>query len=211
MNISGDKAEDLILVQECLNGDKEAFNKLIKKYELPIYNLAFRMMGSNEEALDAAQESFLRAYKALKSFRLEYSFFTWLYTISINVCRNCLKRKKILNFLSISSSSKQTEENNHADIELPDNRMNPEIIYEEKKRSEIIQTAIMKLPDKYKGIVIARYVEGLAYEEIAKIENIPLGTVKTQIHRAKKILIRHIKNAKKMHDDKLAHGIMKIT
>ncbi len=187
------RSEDLLLVQECLNGKKEAFGKLIKKYEIPIFNLAYRMTGDIDDANDVTQESFLRAYKALKSFRIEFNFFTWLYTISLNVCRNSLKRKKLVSFISINSPPKNAEEN-ITGIDLPDNRMNPEIILEEKKRSEVIQNAIARLPDKYKGIIIARYIEGMSYEEIAVIEVLPLGTVKTQIHRARKILIKYIKN-----------------
>lgn len=197
MEEKDDKAEDLLLVQECLNGNKEAFNKIIKKYQSPIFNLAFRMMGNAEDANDVSQEAFLRAYKALKSYKIEYGFFTWLYTISLNVCRNSLKRKKIINFFSIDSNSSRSDDNNLTNIELPDSKMNPELMYEEKIKSEVIQKAIMKLSEKYRGIIIARYIDGLPYEEISQIEGLPLGTVKTQIHRARKILIKHIKNIKK--------------
>ncbi|MBI5206570.1 MAG: sigma-70 family RNA polymerase sigma factor [Candidatus Firestonebacteria bacterium] len=197
MVATDDKYEDLALIKEALNGKKEAFGKLIEKYQTPIYNLAFRMMGNHEEAYDVTQDSFLRAYKALKSFRIEYSFFTWLYTISLNVCRNNLKRKKIICFFSINSPPKNADDN-ITSMDLADNRMNPEILYEEKRKREVIQSAIMKLPDKYKSIIVERYIEGLSYEEIAKIEKLPLGTVKTQIHRARKILVGYLKKTNKM-------------
>ncbi|MFH1288479.1 MAG: sigma-70 family RNA polymerase sigma factor [bacterium] len=169
--------EDIILVKRCLNGNNDAFVELVNKYKLQIYNLAYRLLGNREEAKDAAQEAFFRAYRSLNKYKIAYSFFTWIYTISINVCRNRLKDYKKMQLIPLESHS-----------ELENDDLTAEEILQKKRNDAIVQRIINQLPKKYKVVVVLKYIRGLRYNEIANIVNLPLGTVKIQIHRARKAL-----------------------
>lgn len=178
--------EDIILVRKCLNGNNDAFEELVNKYKHQIYNLAYRLLGNREEARDVSQEAFFRAYKSLNKYKITYSFFTWIYTISINVCRNHLKDNKKMYMVPLESSPSMEE----GDFELPisSEDLTPEEILHKKRNSDRIQQIINRLPKKYRSVVVLKYIHGLQYNEIANIVNLPLGTVKIQIHRARKAL-----------------------
>ncbi|MCK5534289.1 sigma-70 family RNA polymerase sigma factor [bacterium] len=94
-------AEDLILIKKTLRGEKESFRQLIDKYKNSIFKLAYYMMGNYSDAEDVSQEVFLQAYRKLKEFKIRFNFHTWLYTIGLNICKNKLKRRSILKFISI--------------------------------------------------------------------------------------------------------------
>lgn len=178
--------EDIILVRKCLNGNNDAFAELVNKYKLQIYNLAYRLLGNREEAKDVSQEAFFRAYRSLSKYKITYSFFTWIYTISINVCRNHLKDNKKMQMVSLESPSSLEED----EFELPiaSEELTPEEILHRKRNDAIVQRIVNQLPKKYRAVVVLKYIHGLQYNEIANIVNLPLGTVKIQIHRARKVL-----------------------
>ncbi|MEW6089100.1 MAG: sigma-70 family RNA polymerase sigma factor [bacterium] len=178
--------EDIILVRKCLKGNNDAFTSLVNKYKLQIYNLAYRLLGNREEAKDVAQEAFFRAYRSLNKYKITYSFFTWIYTISINVCRNRLKDNKKMQMVSFESPSNLEDD----DFELPiaSDELTPEEVLQKKRNDMIVQRIISQLPKKYRVVVVLKYLHGLQYNEIANIVNLPLGTVKIQIHRARRVL-----------------------
>lgn len=179
--------EDVILVRESLRGDKESFERLINKYKKVIFNLAYRLSGDSSEAEDIVQESFIRVYKNIHLFKLTEEFYSWLYTISVNVCRNHYRKKK---FKFFSLSKPINGKNGEFNFEYPENSAGPEqeLIRKEelKKARELLET----LPFKYRSVFVLRYVENMSYHEIAKMLDIPLGTVKTYLHRGQRVLCK---------------------
>ena len=185
-----DQEDDLKWVQNCLQGDKEAFRHLVVKYKMPIYNLAYRMLQSEEEAEDVFQETFFKAYKSLDKYKLNYSFFTWLYTVALNICRNRLKKKRRYYMFSIDES---LTDDHRLTWQIADSSMAPDILMERKEEMALVNKAVNCLPEKYRVVIVLRYLEGQAYQEIADIIGLPLGTIKTQIHRGRRLIQEYIK------------------
>jgi RNA polymerase sigma-70 factor (ECF subfamily) len=193
-----EQLDDVLLVQKCLKGDKAAFCQLVEKYKVPIYNLAFRMLKSEEEAEDAFQETFLQAYRSLDKYKLNYSFFTWLYTVALNICRNRLKKKWRFQVFSIHEPLGDDE---NLCWQIADCRLSPDVLLERKNDLDVVNEAINTLPGKYKAVIILRYLENMSYQEISEVVDLPLGTIKTQIHRGRRLIQEYIKKKKGVDDD----------
>jgi RNA polymerase sigma-70 factor (ECF subfamily) len=179
--------EDTQLVDKSKRGDMKAFGMLIKRYEQTVYNMAYRMLKNVEDAKDAAQEIFLKVFASLNSFRGESSFATWLYRIATNECINRLKRPK---FLSLEELRREYE-NEEKPIEPPqliDASPLPEELAERREIQQLVHKAMDELPDHYRLVITLRHLQGLPYNEIAETLDLPVGTVKTYLFRAKKIL-----------------------
>lgn len=180
---------DSAVVERCLKGDKEAFADLVYKYEVPVYNLVYRIIGDREEAKDITQQTFLNAFLSLSSFKRELKFSSWLYKIGTNLCidylRKSYQRKKV-SIEEVMDSSRGEELINEAAMENK-TQENWEI-------NERVQKAINKLPDHYRAAVVLRHIQNLNYEESAQVLNLPVGTVKTRVHRARKILYEELKD-----------------
>ncbi|HIE50637.1 MAG TPA: sigma-70 family RNA polymerase sigma factor [Armatimonadetes bacterium] len=173
---------DETLVQRCLNGDTEAFDALVRRYQRPIYNLAYRLTSDPEEANDLAQEIFLRVYERLHTFQPEAAFRPWLYRVATNWCLNALKRRRPP---TVSLETGGGIEGEERPLELPDLVEDPARLAERRELQERVQQAILTLPPKYRIVMLLRYAQGLSYEEIATALEMPLGTVKIHLHRAK--------------------------
>jgi len=185
--LSGNDADgmeptDETLVQRCLNGDTEAFDALVRRYQRPIYNLAYRLTSDPEEANDLAQEIFLRVYERLHTFQPEAAFRPWLYRVATNWCLNALKRRRPP---TVSLETGGGIEGEERPLELPDLVEDPARLAERRELQERVQQAILTLPPKYRIVMLLRYAQGLSYEEIATALEMPLGTVKIHLHRAK--------------------------
>ena len=170
--------EDLSLVENTLQGDKEAFGQLVKKYETMVFNLAYRMVGSREEAADMAQEAFLRAYRSLSTYRAEFKFSTWVCRIASHACIDHLRRQRV-----------QTLPGEDLERLAGDgDGLSPHEEYEQTETAGIIKQAIASLPEKYRLAILLRYAEDMTYEDIALALDMPLGTVKTHLRRARLML-----------------------
>lgn len=181
------KCDDAQLVDRSKRGDMEAFRMLIKRHEKGTYNLAYRMLKNVEDAKDAAQEIFLKVFTSLNSFRGESSFATWLYRIATNECINRLKRPK---FLSLEELRREYE-NEEKLIEPPqliDTSPLPDELAERREIQQLAHKAMDELPDNYRLVITLRYLQGFSYNEMAKALDLPVGTIKTYLFRAKKIL-----------------------
>jgi RNA polymerase sigma-70 factor, ECF subfamily len=167
-------ADDQALIAAALAGRSEAFGELVTRYERAVYNLAVRTLRDRTEAEDATQEAFLKAYRALSSFRPGAKFSTWIFTICYRACCDRLaKRKRI------------------SDDELPDHAdpsAGPALLAERNDEAARLRAAIDALPDKYRAVITLYHLQGKQYEEIATVLNLPLGTVKTHLFRAKEHL-----------------------
>jgi RNA polymerase sigma-70 factor, ECF subfamily len=175
---------DSELINQFNNGNEQAFTELIERYQHKVYNTSFRMLGNHEDALDLAQESFIKVYQNLNRFKFNSSFSTWLFKITSNLCRDKLRKKQhILTTYSMSEDkiNKKAMEN----IEKADN---PENISISRQLSISIQEKIDQLSPKHKTVFVLREFEGLSYEEIAAVLEISVGTVKSRLSRARRSL-----------------------
>lgn len=185
--------DDREVVKECLDGNREAFDVLVQKYYKKIYNLAYRFVGDAEEANDLAQEIFTAAYQNLSKFRGDAKFSTWLFQIASNRGKNRFKYLKRRGFFANKALTDGSDEREPVQREIPDNSANPEAILAGKQIQQIVQNAIDELEPDHKEIVVLRDIEGFSYDEIAKMLNLPEGTTKSRLHRARMVVKEKLK------------------
>lgn len=181
--------EDQILVERSLQGEQQAFEQLVKRYQKSIYNLAYRMTGSREDAEDLAQETFLRAYVKLETFQVGRRFSPWLFRIASNLCINWRNRQKQRE-LSLDSLGEDKKEQ----LLFPDTSADPLFQIEQNQLQTLLQQEILALPVRYRLVFTLRYLEDHSCREIAEILDMPEGTVKTYLFRARRILKEKLKN-----------------
>lgn len=182
--------KDSDLVQRTLCGDWSAYDQLVKRYQRQIYNFAYRMMGNAEDAQDISQETFLRAFQSLHSFRKDASFLTWLFKIASNLCIDLLRSRKSKGTLSLDSELEEGREP-AAEARTSD----PESVAMRNATQEVVQHAINALPARYRAVVILRHLQGMSVDEIAQTLDIPAGTVKTHLFRAREMLRERLATA----------------
>ena len=178
------KDKDLILVRRAKRGDYKAFDLLVLKYQSRIIGLAMKFVKDIQTAEDVAQESFIKAYKSLDSFREESAFYTWLYRIASNTSKNYLISKKRKNEL-LESEVFSSEEVDIFDIP---GGSSPEEILQANNLREVIFESLSNLPEDIRTAVSLREFEGLSYEEISKVLDCPIGTVRSRIFRGREII-----------------------
>lgn len=174
------------LVSRLKNGSMEAYEEVVCLYEKKIFNLAYRMVGNYEDANDLTQEVFVRLYHSIQSFRGDARFSTWLYRIANNVCVDELRRRyrRKMEYLDEPVNTKDGSVRR----EIADWTGNPESILETYELQACVQEGINGLPEEQRAAVILRDIQGFSYEEIAKILNCSLGTVKSRINRGRQSL-----------------------
>jgi len=182
-----------LLVKKSQSGDIEAFEQLVSAYDKRAYNIAYRVMGNEEDAKDMAQEAMLRVYRSIKDFKGQSSFSTWLYRIVTNVCLDELRRRKNDKHVSIDSTI-QTEDG-ELHMELSSDKETPETAYERLEQRELIKKAIRELNDEYRSVIVLRDIQGFSYEEISNMLECSLGTVKSRINRARAVLRDKLKSS----------------
>lgn len=185
-----------ILLKLAKEGDAGAFEKLISMHQKTVYNMAFRMLGNREDAYDAAQDVFIRVYKALPGFRQESMFSTWIYRITKNVCLDIIRKNKKQNTVSID------REVDYGDgpltMQIEDTGPSPDETAERNELVKKVREGIAKLPEQHRIIIVMRDMQNLSYEEIAKILKCPEGTVKSRINRARNALRNLIEHGKEL-------------
>jgi RNA polymerase sigma-70 factor (ECF subfamily) len=184
---------DFKLVELARNGDQNAFAELMKRYNRSLYHTILKMIRNVDDAEDLTIEAFAKAFKNLDKFKQDYTFSTWLFRIATNNCIDFIRKKK-MNTLSINNIF-TGEGGEEVSLDIAD-ASNPQ---EEAIRSQkiaLMQNLVSKLPAKYRKLVTMRYFEEMAYQEIAEELELPIGTVKAQLHRARELLYDMIKNQK---------------
>lgn len=161
--------------------DVSRFEALVRDHEKIVYTLALRTLGNKQDAMDATQEAFLRAWRGLPSFRGECKFSTWLYRLTANVCTDMLRKRSRTPEVSL------TEEED-AVSDIPDRRFCPQTELEKKQFRLAVRRGLEKLPDEFRSVLLFRELGGLSYDEIARATGLEPGTVKTRIYRARKKL-----------------------
>lgn len=180
------RLEDHELAAQACLGREGAFREILQRYEAPVFSLVVRMVRDRELAEDISQEAFLRAFQAIKSFDPSYKFSSWLFKIANNLTIDHLRRRK-LDTVSIHGSSYATTaaEAEETKITIESKGENPEEYTASRELGSEIEKAIACLRPQYRTAVLLRHVEGFSYEEIAEVMELPLGTVKTYIHRGR--------------------------
>ncbi len=189
------KKEDLIHVRAAVKGDQEAYAWLLKKYRTSLQSLIYKMVFDKKEVEDLTQEAFIKAFASLPSYNQEYAFSTWLFRIAINNTIDYIRKKKLTTF-SIESGMEDVENDGPFEIHDTSYLADKEIIL--GQRQEIINNAIDSLPEKYKKVIELRHQEDMSYEEIAELMDLPLGTVKAHLFRARELLNKQLKDKIRM-------------
>ncbi|MFS0820927.1 RNA polymerase sigma factor SigW [Bacillus sp. HNG] len=179
-------------IRQIKNGDQNAFAEIVEFYKDKVFQICYRMLGNRHEAEDIAQEAFIRAYVNIHSYDLNKKFSTWLYRIATNLSIDRIRKKKPDYYLDaeLAGSDGLTMYSQiAADAALPEDEL------ETMELQELIQSEIMKLPDKYRSVIVLKYIEEFSLKEISEILDLPVGTVKTRIHRGREALrnqLRHV-------------------
>jgi RNA polymerase sigma-70 factor (ECF subfamily) len=176
-------AEERALIERCKRGDLGAFNDLVRKYEKQVYNFAYRLTGNYDDANDVAQDAFLRVFNAIGTFRGDSSFSTWLFRITTNVFLDERKKAKSHPQTSLDEYLELGESSVARQIEDPS--PTPEAVLEESERAQILQKAVGDLPEYQRAMVTLYHTQQKSYEEIAEIMDLPIGTVKSRLNRAR--------------------------
>jgi RNA polymerase sigma-70 factor (ECF subfamily) len=170
-----EKEKDYKLMRAIQNGDMVAFNSLVNRYQDRLMNVIGRMLSSTEEAEDVVQEAFVRVYQHRQSFDFKHCLSTWIYTIGLNLARNELRKRKKFKYYDITEM--QGSESEFAvQPKLP------------SRLPQVLNAAIAKLPEKYRTAFVLRDIQEQPYDEVAKILDVPLGTVKSRVNRARMML-----------------------
>lgn len=179
-------ALDLLAVQKTLQGNPGAFSELVERYTPLLFSLAYRMLGNREEAEDAVQEIFLRTFGSLHRFRLSARFYTWLYSIALNWLRSRLRwmRLRARRELGAEAGGPQTP------AESPG--VDPADRLAAREAERLLQEAIGALTPRYRAIFVLRHAQGLSIADISALLNLPEGTVKTRLHRARMMLKKRL-------------------
>lgn len=183
--------QDESYVRSALKGDQKAYRKLTEKYRRPLQFHVARMVKDSEQIEDLVQEAFVKAFDNLESYNTNYAFSTWLYRITTNHTIDYLRKKK-LKTTSIDKPIKTRD--GELSFELPDEDAATDRSIIKRERKQIITNAIENLPDKYRQVIEMRHIEELSYQEISDKLDLPLGTVKAHIFRAREMLYKALKD-----------------
>lgn len=186
-----DREADQLLVERAQRGDKQAFGLLVSKYQRKLMRLLSRLIRDQAEAEDVAQETFIKAYRALGSFRGESAFYTWLYRIGVNTAKNFLvaQGRKAPTRTSFDAEEAETfDDGEHLrDINTP------ERLLLSKQIGQTVESAMAALPEELRTAIMLREIEGLSYEEIASVMDCPIGTVRSRIFRAREAIAEKLR------------------
>jgi RNA polymerase sigma-70 factor (ECF subfamily) len=179
----GGDGEEARLIQQSRSGDLEAMSQLIDRYQKHVYNLAYRLCGNYDDASDIAQEAFLRVFHSLANFRGESNFSTWLYRIVTNVFLDERKKQRVRSHNSLEEYLELEDSTVARQIEDPS--PGPEEAMAAKERSDLIGAAVLSLPETQRVMIALYHFQERSYEEIAEIMEMPIGTVKSRLNRAR--------------------------
>lgn len=191
--VSENILSDHALIEATKQGDEAAFAEIVGRYRNPITNYLYRFLNDYEEAVDLAQETFIRVYFAIERYHTDYAFSTYIYRIATNLAISEIRRRKRRQILSLTGLF-QAEGDEMTEFQVPDSRRLQDETMVEDERTAVIAKAIATLPPKYRVPIVLRDIEGKSYDEIADILNLGLGTTKSRISRARGLLKEKLKN-----------------
>jgi RNA polymerase sigma-70 factor (ECF subfamily) len=171
--------DDRRLIAECLSGRREAFGELVSRYQARLYNAAIRLVDNPEDAADVVQDAFLNAFQALPAFKGDAEFFTWLYRIAFNTAISLKRKKRAAVSLDGSGPEAALEPDD------PSEYIKPGAALERHEEERQLQDAMNRLSPEHREVIVLKEIEGLKYEDIAEILGVPIGTIRSRLHRAR--------------------------
>ena len=178
---------EMDIIKRCKRGDRDAFNELVAEYQSRVVNIAYGMLSDSDDALDAAQEVFIRVYRGIGEFQEKSSFTTWLYRITSNVCADALrKRQRAGNVLSIDPGG--DDDGAQAAMNIRDSAPTPEERVELTEQHKAVREAMKEIKDEYREVLTLYDVQEMSYKDISEILKVPEGTVKSRLNRARAAL-----------------------
>jgi RNA polymerase sigma-70 factor, ECF subfamily len=189
------------LVARSIAGDTDSFNQLILRWERPIYALAYRQIGREDEARDVVQDAFLRAFRALPGFKGQAKFSSWLYRITLNLCRDWLRRQRRAPFVPTPEGV------DIADLATPETTTTESIedVVARKDLSQHVARAMRRLPEEQRSAILLKEYHGLTFQEIAELQGCPLSTVKTRLYQGLTVLRRELARSGKSGTEASGH------
>ena len=178
-------AEELELIEKVRSGDPNAFEPLVSEHQKKVYNLALRLLRDPDDAADAAQDAFVKAYTGLDGFRADSKFSVWLYRITYNICLDFLRKRSRAAEVPLTY---EDDEGGEAELPIPDESASPEREYEKKELRALIREGLDSLSPDHRQILVMREISDMSYAEIAEALSIEEGTVKSRIARARQNL-----------------------
>ena len=182
-----EKLSDHALIEATKSGDEAAFAEIMDRYRNPITNYLYRFLNDYEEAVDLAQETFVRVYFAIDRYHTQFAFSTYIYRIATNLAISEIRRRKRRRLLSLTGLF-QNEADEAVEFQPPDQKPLADTVMVDEERDQTIARAIAALPEKYRVPIILRDIEGRSYDEVADIMGLGLGTTKSRISRARALL-----------------------
>jgi RNA polymerase sigma-70 factor (ECF subfamily) len=173
-------ADDNRLIGECLQGQSAAFGELVRHYQDRLYNTAYRLMGNAADAQDVVQEAFLNAYQSLGSFKGDSLFFTWLYRIAVNTAISQKRKQRV-----VASIHAMGPEQPGVDPLDPADHNRPGYALEQAEEEQRVQRALNRLSAEHRTVLVLKEIDGQKYEAMAEILGVPIGTVRSRLHRAR--------------------------
>ncbi|MEN8905857.1 MAG: sigma-70 family RNA polymerase sigma factor [Clostridiales bacterium] len=189
-----------LYLKRAKKGDIEAFEILVQSHQKRIYNIALRLLGNREDAMDLAQEALIKMYKSISKFKEESSLSTWIYRITTNVCLDHLRKYK--NKKEISIDEKLELDEGEVNIQIEDNSSRPDKILERNETKRIINQAIVSLSPDQRIVIVLKDIQGFSYEEISEYIKVPIGTVKSRLNRARLSLKEMLKKRLELLNDR---------
>ncbi|MFZ3590288.1 RNA polymerase sigma factor SigW [Bacillus sp. DJP31] len=177
-------------IKQVKNGDQNAFSEIVELYKDKVYQLCYRMLGNSHEAEDIAQEAFIRAYINIESFHIDKKFSTWLYRIATNLAIDRIRKKKPDYYLDAEVTGTEgltMYSQVAADVPLPEEEV------ESLELQQSVQIQILRLPEKYRAVIVLKYIEELSLKEISEVLGLPISTIKTRIHRGREALRKQLR------------------
>ncbi len=171
--------DDRRLIVECLGGRRDAFGELVSRYQGRLYNAAARLVDHPEDAADVVQDAFLNAYQSLHTFKGESEFFTWLYRIAFNTAISFKRRKRATVSLDVAGPDAALEPDD------PSEYVKPGATLERDEEEKQLHDALSRLSHEHRDVLVLKDIEGMKYEEIADILGVPVGTIRSRLHRAR--------------------------
>ncbi len=181
--------EEAAAIRDAARGDAPSFEKLVLEHQKRVYSLALKLTGSPEDAMDASQEAFLRAYQNLRSFRGESRFSVWLYRLTYNACMDILKKSRRDKLVPMPTDEEG------AQLEIPDDAPQPDEVIERREELSLVRKAVLALSEDKRQIILMREYQGMSYADIAKTLGVEEGTVKSRLARARAALAENLKKS----------------
>ena len=172
--------DDRQLIVECLGGRRDAFGELVSRYHARLYNAVVRLVDHSEDAADVVQDAFLNAFQSLHTFKGDAEFFTWLYRIAFNTAISLKRKKRAVISLDAAGTG-----DHGLEPDDPSEYVRPGAALERTEEETLLHAALARLSGEHRDVLVLKDIEGLKYEEIAVILGVPIGTIRSRLHRAR--------------------------